>query len=660
MKPKAFLCNALMIALVAGSYAGADAKDGGSGPPSLRTVAIPAVPNLGDFVANRDAAILLGKSLFWDQQVGSDGRTACATCHFQAGSDTRSLNGLNPGPNGGFDGGLGADVQLAAADFPFHKLANPADNRSAVLADTDDIGGSQGVLKHSFNAIVPGSPFDNGTLLADPIFQHNGNVRQVTGRNAPSVVNAVFNLEQFWDGRAKNTFNGVNIKGDTDPAARVLSADGTGALSKVRVSLRNSALASQSVGPPLSGVEMSFAGRTWPDLGKKMLTLRPLAGQDVNVDDSVLKTRRHGSGLGLDATYAGLIQDAFRAQWWNSNRVVDASGNVVGTGTPGPGQFSQMESNFALFWGLALQAYESTLVADDSPYDRFAAGQAGALTARQRRGLDLFVGQARCASCHSGAEFTGATVAQRSSRAFTNTGVRAVAEDGGRGLGKFKTPTVRNAELNAPYFHNGNQASLRQVVEFYNRGGDFPNQNTDSQVRALGLSDADMDALVDFMLALTDNRVRTAKAPFDHPELDVPNGPHLLSVGAAGAGPVLTFAAISPFAKSGAAKVSEGGADLVPDAVVALPSLRGNYPNPFNPSTKIAYSLPAAGHVRLSVYDVAGQKVRTLVDAEEAAGSKTVEWNGRTDGDVTVATGVYFVRLEAGGTAQTKKVQMVK
>src|SRR3974390_2035959 len=73
------------------------------GLDSLRTSiannGLPQPPNLGDFVRNKQAAIRLGKALFWDMQVGSDGVQACATCHFEAGADNRSRNQVNPDLN---------------------------------------------------------------------------------------------------------------------------------------------------------------------------------------------------------------------------------------------------------------------------------------------------------------------------------------------------------------------------------------------------------------------------------------------------------------------------------------------------------------------------------------------------------------------------------
>src|SRR5262252_5591467 len=114
-------------------------------PPSLRGVAIPEVDDLDDYVQSRSAAVVLGKALFWDQQAGSDGM-ACASCHFHAGADSRTVNQLSPSLNhqdparaGVFDatrtGGGGPDYPLRRGDFPFHVLADPDDRDSAVLSD---------------------------------------------------------------------------------------------------------------------------------------------------------------------------------------------------------------------------------------------------------------------------------------------------------------------------------------------------------------------------------------------------------------------------------------------------------------------------------------------------------------------------------------------
>ena len=96
--------------------------------------------------------------------------------------------------------------------------------------------------------------------------------------------------------------------------------------------------------------------------------------------------------------------------------------------------------------------------------------------------------------------------------------------------GAFKVPTLRNVELTAPYFHNGGQLTLEDVVEFYSRGGDFaPLIAADgvTEIRPLSvpaMTPVEQQAMVAFLRSLTDERVRFRQAPFDHPQLFVPNG----------------------------------------------------------------------------------------------------------------------------------------
>jgi hypothetical protein len=161
--------------------------------------------------------------------------------------------------------------------------------------------------------------------------------------------------------------------------------------------------------------------------------------------------------------------------------------------------------------------------------------------------------------------------------------------------GAFKTASLRNIELTGPYFHTGGYATLRQVVDFYNRGGNRRNANRSEcpdvdpgagvdqgdttgfaevcsnsapDIVKLGLTNAEADALVAFMLALTDDRVKYERAPFDHPQLVIPNGHRgdrfsvisdgtglaqedymeLPAVGAGGrSNPLRTFLELSPF-----------------------------------------------------------------------------------------------------------------
>jgi hypothetical protein len=85
-----------------------------------------------------------------------------------------------------------------------------------------------------------------------------------------------------------------------------------------------------------------------------------------------------------------------------------------------------------------------------------------------------------------------------------------------------------------------------------------------------------------------------------------------------------------------------------------------NYPNPFNPTTKLSYALPTNAHVQLTVYNVLGQAVRTLVDEDMAAGTHEVTWNGRNSEGTQVSSGIYFYRINAGNFSATKKMMMLK
>ncbi|MGE3174583.1 MAG: cytochrome-c peroxidase [Planctomycetota bacterium] len=486
------------------------------GPESLRTVPPPLPANLDDFVRDRVAAVRLGKALFWDEQAGGDGRVACATCHFQAGVDVRAVNTVHPGPNGVFDSGVLPGQELTAADFP---IAG------------DDIVGSQGVVRADFVGLDGASPLavDLCDFVDDGVFFPQ---RQVTGRNSPPTLMSIYNRVNFWDGRAAQEFNGVD--GSGDEVAGILVDDGRG-LRRVPVELEPASTASQAVGPPLSPVEMTCAGRSFAQMGRKLLGRTPLALQVVAPDDSALGTLSRFPGPGLETTYTDMVRAAFHARYHRSReRTADG--------------FTQMEANFTLFWGLAILVYESTLVPDATPFDRYAEGDRRALTRRQLRGLEVWEGRGRCDQCHDGPAFNGAALRAGAGDAFANIGVTPTREDPGLRRGEFKTPTLRNVELTGPYFHNGRYLTLRQVVDFYDRGGDFDNDALDSQVRRLGLSNAEKEALVDFMLALTDDRVRYERAPFDHPSLNPPNGPPLPAVGAGGrALPLRPFLGADPF-----------------------------------------------------------------------------------------------------------------
>lgn len=152
----------------------------------------------------------------------------------------------------------------------------------------------------------------------------------------------------------------------------------------------------------------------------------------------------------------------------------------------------------------AIAAYERTVLTGDSPYDRYVAGDHGALRDDQVRGLTVFLGRGRCVTCHVGFNF--------SDENYRNIGVGmdAPTPDLGRyevtrrdeDRGAFKTPTLRNVALTAPYMHDGSEPTLETVVELYDRGG-VRNAWLSKDVQPLGLSPQEKRDLVAFMQALT-------------------------------------------------------------------------------------------------------------------------------------------------------------
>ena len=613
---------------------------------SLRGIKPPAPPatQYNALVKDKNWLVALGKALFWDASVGADGQ-ACASCHFHAGADPRTVNQLDPGllgqpyaddKFGGIGAGAGLtrdgllngtgkkaqpNIQLEATDFPLHQLGNIRNRNSAILYETNDVVGSQGSFEGTPLSVPRQLKFrtrtrDFCTKGSDDIFHTMINgvaraVRKVAPRNAPTAINAAYNYRNFWDGRANNVFNGVGVFGrrqiQADPKARILVLDEQGRPMPQALELKNMSLASQALGPPGSDVEMICGVHSFANLGRKLLTQAALVGQAIDPTDSVfgnlsaVGNQIRANGKGLKQSYRMLVQRAFQDKLWAGSGRYQFSGTGALLPDDAAG-YTQDELNFALFFGLALDAYERTLISDQTPFDRYMEGKVNALNAKQKEGLALFEGKAKCANCHSGPLLTNAAVPPRQRKelvefmpmpdggmalydgGFYNIGVRPTHEDvgvGGSAMGAplsftrqytdgnrvdafpvpdakrnervavdgaFKTPTLRNVALTAPYFHNGGEATLRGVVEFYNRGGNrrdlaggdttgtgpkgrttpiVPNMggsNLAPDITELGLTNAEVNALVAFMKALTDQRVACHAAPFDHPELIVPNG----------------------------------------------------------------------------------------------------------------------------------------
>ena len=145
----------------------------------------------------------------------------------------------------------------------------------------------------------------------------------------------------------------------------------------------------------------------------------------------------------------------------------------------------------------ALASYVRSILSGDAPFDRFANGDRGALSAIQQAGLRLFRAKANCTACHVGPTFTD--------ERLHNTGVAwrtGTLTDPGAGGGAFKTPTLREIARTAPYMHDGSLASLEDVVEYYDHGGNA-NPMLDSDVRPLKLTADDKRALLAFLQSLS-------------------------------------------------------------------------------------------------------------------------------------------------------------
>ncbi|MDX8412226.1 MAG: cytochrome c peroxidase [Mariprofundaceae bacterium] len=166
----------------------------------------------------------------------------------------------------------------------------------------------------------------------------------------------------------------------------------------------------------------------------------------------------------------------------------------------------------------AIAAFERTIISSNSPFDRWQAGDQTAISESAKRGFKLFTTRAMCTFCHNGPNFSDSR--------FHNIGVNSI--DPGRfevsnsnsDRNAFKTPGLRHIALTPPYMHDGSKVTLRSVLEFYNRGGDRPGGG--NKLSPLGLSDAELDDLLAFLLALTGEAIEVTVPQLPLPELDSP------------------------------------------------------------------------------------------------------------------------------------------
>jgi hypothetical protein len=439
-----------------------------------------APSNENDYIRNREAATVLGKTIFWDQQMGSDSVQSCGSCHFHAGVDNRTKNQLNPNHlSGDFTFQIkGPNQEVTPADFPFHKLASvdiagdPACvlpvvtpfgqvvcDASNIESDSNDVMSSMGVFFGVFGDIPPIGTFNpadnNGVRSVPPDIRTNtplsfrqqldaaitlgrtditglnvGNldpipgfqgVRRVEPRNTPTIFAASMNFDNFWDGRARHDFNGGSVFGPSDPQEHVWVFDNVNqTLVPTRQIIRFCSLASLFTGPGLSNFEMSLSGRNWAKVGKKLLQpgVTPLANQLVDPTDSTLGPYSNQGGSwcvangrptapvkpGLCISYNELIQNAYYPALWQNDNTQHIAGHTSGCSFPlvngernpadpadcdpfdgyllaldntaaanplDTNQFTQMEANVPLFFGLAFQAWGNIIIPDDTPMDRF-------------------------------------------------------------------------------------------------------------------------------------------------------------------------------------------------------------------------------------------------------------------------------------------------
>jgi cytochrome c peroxidase len=339
----------------------------------------------------------------------------------------------------------------------------------------------------------PGVPqnLSNGTYVFDQTY---GFGLQVTGRKSPSYLNAGYSRSGlFWDGRATEQFRDQLTNNVLLPT--------------------RAALESQAAGPPVSDAEMAHVGRNWSEIASRVQFAKPLA-------------------LATDIP-AGL------ETWIGSRSYPDLFEEAFGTPEVTPARIA-----------MAIGTHERMLFSDRTPFDRSNAN-IEPMTQIEQDGLTLFVGN-NCNICHSGPLLTN--------NQYHNIGVRPVNEDLGRGAftqnpddnGRFRTPNLRNVELHAPYMRNGRFATLEEVVDFYDRGGDHTSApNFESGIiRVLALTPYEKQALVAFMKRpMTDLRVKHELPPFDRPKLYTESNrvPQITGTGRAGSGSIVPeVTAIAP------------------------------------------------------------------------------------------------------------------
>jgi cytochrome c peroxidase len=312
-----------------------------------------------------------------------------------------------------------------------------------------------------------------------------------TGRHAPTVYNSAFNPWFFWDGRKDSQW-------------------------------------SQALGPVESSAEHNFNRtavvrriyRAYRPEYEAIFGAMPADFTDPTRFPDTDPPAYPGQGRPGDFAGSDLVP-----------AIIDCYDDMT------PGDRLLVDTGYANF-GKCIAAYERLIVSRNAPFDLYVAGDDDAIGASAKRGLKLFVGKAFCINCHKGPDlsdhdFNNAGIAQsgpnvppidlgrfngvpsvlgdpfNGSGIFSDSPAAGLAKLAGLSqqasqIGRFKTPTLRSISESAPYFHTGRLASLWDVVDFYNRGGDGSGfaGTADPGILPLGLSEEEVRDLVEFLKTL--------------------------------------------------------------------------------------------------------------------------------------------------------------
>jgi cytochrome c peroxidase len=427
-----------------------------------------------------DDKAMLGKFLFWDEQMGELDSMACGTCHRSGagGSDPRT-NDLDK-----------KGVAIAHLPGPDNMLD------TAPGLTSDDIRGAAGVLACTDAKTVTGT------------------APQVTTRKPPSYFDAMFAPRVFWDGRAGDCKPGDGSNGGCFYDPDTLLQPGStgkpliaGTYDTTTQRIIGGALEQQSMGPPVNSHEMACSDQSWAKIEAKLATVTPLAkakpgSVPQDMKDFAAKYQTYPRMFAQAFGTAAKLSDAQPDNVINSQRIA-----------------------------FAIATHERRLTSNQTRWDRWIAGDdnpATSLTAQQLRGYLVFMGPARCAFCHVPPLFTDFT--------FRNIGFHKPAWDAGRkaitgldgDIAKFKTPTLRNVGLREPFglLHEGEGPGhdLEAVMALYKQGGQRSDAEIgpfiDPSLQAVPLNQADIADIIEFLRnGLTDPRVKAETAPFDRPHV---------------------------------------------------------------------------------------------------------------------------------------------